>query len=174
VAFLIAGIISFIYYFTAAPYEQTIKIWTPDNYHIDNLAEENGQYTPLEKVKIDGTAMYPLFEEYQLYQKRENPKNNAVMIQKDGAVFYQTKENGKNYVAEKYYGLKPFMNARVTKITGDTIDITEEINPGAPIFIFIGLEILSLFAGAIVSGIIVVIITIAGYLKKLSGRKIAA
>lgn len=173
VLFAIAGLIAFVHYYYSIPHDQTIKIWTPAKYHIDNPVGESDQYLPIDEVRVGGTAMYLSFEEYQQYQNRKNPKDNAVMIQKDGTVFYETREVDKNYVTKKRYGIAPFMDAKVTKITGDTMDISQEITAKADT-LFIGSLLLDLFASAIVSGIIVVIVTIIGYLRKVSGRKAAA
>lgn len=174
VVFAIAGFILFVYYYPT-PHDQTIKIWTPANYHIDNPAIKNGQYAPIDEVRVGGTAIYLSFTEYQQYQNRKKPKDNAVMIQKDGTVFYQIKESAKNYVTKTSYGSTYLLDAKVTKITGDTINISQERNAGEIIeMTFIGLLSLDLIISGILAGIMVVIITIINYLKKASGRKVAA
>lgn len=80
------------------PYEITKEIELPGNYKIVNKID--GRSLPIKEVHLSGTAVYVPYPDYMSnFYDREND----VIIQSNGTVYYLIKEAGKTFFTKRSY-----------------------------------------------------------------------
>lgn len=81
---------------SSKPYETSEEFWLPEDASVVNMIK--GEYTPISKVSLSGTAVYIPLDDYQWRFRYANVDKSVIVLPK-GVIYYLTKMGKNLYVS---------------------------------------------------------------------------